>query len=149
MYTLENFDIREFVPKSIYSDRGIKAVTTIDVNLLIFIDHLREYLDLPITINDYIFGGNNQFRGLRTIESKDYSKYSQHSFGRALDFDVKGMTAQEVRQWIIKNRNLWWVKPITFIENNVGWVHIDTRATDNYDLILYDVNTEETIIFKR
>jgi hypothetical protein len=138
---LKNFATHEFVPKSTYIARGEKAIELMDRELLIFIDKLREALDKPITINNWKWGGTFSFRGLRTEESEFYSRYSQHSYGKALDFDVQGMSGEEVRQWIIKNRELAWVKPITFIEDAVNWVHVDTRPTENDGLIVWNPKT--------
>lgn len=146
---MEYFCVEEFVPPEVYKERGNKAITVIDTNILRFIENLREALNKPITANNWKWGGSYSYRGYRTSASKHFRKYSQHSFGRALDFDVKGMSAQEVREWIIKNRELDWVKPITFLENSVSWVHIDTRTSEDNSLILWDVNTKQSQIYKR
>lgn len=146
---LNHFQSYEFVPPEVYSDSGSKSVQLMDRELLLFIDALREYLGKKITINTWKWGGSFKYRGLRTSASDVYSKYSQHSFGKALDFDVEGMTAEEVRQWIIKNRKLHFVNFITFIEDGVNWVHVDTRPTDRDALVVWDVNTKKSQIFER
>ncbi len=51
------------------------------------------------------------------------AKYSQHRFGRAVDFDVKGISAETVRNDIRKG----YFSEITCIEADVNWVHIDVR----------------------
>lgn len=144
---LNHFKAYELVPRKVYEDRGEKAIQLMDRELLVFIDKLRETLDRSITINNWKWGGPFQYRGLRTPDSDVYSQYSQHSFGKALDFDVKGMTAKQVRQWIIDNRHLDWVKPIGFIEDGVNWVHVDTRPTDNFSLVVWHVKTGETEVY--
>ena len=45
--------------------------------------------------------------------------------GDAVDFDVHGMTAAEVRRWIADNKEKL-PYPIR-LENNTNWVHLDVR----------------------
>ena len=52
---------------------------------------------------------------------------SQHRAGRALDFDIVGLTAQEVRDEI--DNNLEKFRCIGGIERGVCWVHLDLRQT--------------------
>lgn len=146
---MKYFKVQELVDKSTWEARGERSIQLIDKAIPMFLDNLREALGRPITINNWHIGGDFNWRGLRTPDSPWYSTYSQHSFGRGLDFDVKGMSAEEVRQWLIKNRNLEWVKCITFIEGGTNWVHVDIRGGTNEDLWLWDVNTNETEIFKK
>jgi hypothetical protein len=50
---------------------------------------------------------------------------SPHFTGQGTDYDVKGMDAEEVRKWLIINKN-----DIPFpirLEKGVGWVHQDSR----------------------
>jgi hypothetical protein len=142
------FKVQELVPEGVYKDRREASLQLIDNRIVEFIEGLREALGRSITVNNWLWGGEFQYRGLRTPESGAYSKYSQHTFGRALDFDVQGMTAQEVRNWIINNRDLDFVRPITFIEGSVNWCHVDVRNTGG-DLWLWDVKTHKTEIFTR
>jgi uncharacterized protein YcbK (DUF882 family) len=147
---LNNFSVKELVPEEVYIDRGEKSIEIMDKELLVFIDNLRDHLGRRITINTWEWGGLYSYRGLRTENSTHYKPYSQHTFGKALDFDVDGMTAEAVRQWIVANRNMEWVQPITFIEGDVGWVHVDTRPTNQQgDLWLWSIETNTTQVFKR
>ncbi len=156
---LKHFKVQELVPKQVYSDRGELAIQVMDADLLTIIDSYTDYRKKPnldkkvsVTVNNRLWGGTNQFRGLRTPDSKHYSKYSQHSFGRALDFDVMidgvKIDAAIVRQWIIDNRSIEWVKPITFIEDGVNWVHVDTRVTDG-ELYVWHIDTKKTATYWR
>ena len=45
--------------------------------------------------------------------------------GTAVDFDVQGMSAEEVRKWIERNKVLL-PYPIR-LEEGVNWVHLDMR----------------------
>ena len=146
---LEHFKACELVPASVYKDRGERSLQLMDKELLVFIDRLREELGRRITINNWYWGGAFSQRGLRTPDSDVYSRYSQHTYGKAIDFDVEGMDAGQVRQWIIDNRHLEWVRPISFIEDGVNWVHVDTRPIDNDQLWVWHVKTNKTKVYER
>ena len=56
---------------------------------------------------------------------------SPHIFGKSFDFDVKDMTAVEVREWIVDNADKFPCK--IRLERNMGgkpisWVHMDTMS---------------------
>ena len=53
---------------------------------------------------------------------------SAHLLGKAVDFSVKGMEAEEVRLWIAKNGHLL-PYPVR-LESGVSWVHLDVYETD-------------------
>ena len=97
---------------------------------------VREGLNKPITVNNWHIGGRFEQRGLRdntqpivkdkTIKGKLY--LSAHVLGKAVDFDVKGMTAQKVRQWIVDNHELFPCK--VRLEDGVNWVHLDVISEE-------------------
>lgn len=72
--------------------------------------------------------------GIRTSDSTDFSATSQHAYGKAVDFDVEGMAAAEVNEWLIANRNAKELRGISFIEMGVTWVRMDTRLDDKNNL---------------
>lgn len=125
------FNLYELVDKHTYYSRGEAAWECIDIRLLNVLNRLRENLGASITVNNWKWSKDSkasdyfQWRGLRTSGSKYFSHYSQHSFGRAADFDVKGYTAEEVRKHILENLELY--PEIKGIELGVNWVHIDVR----------------------
>lgn len=132
MYRPKYFAPYELVPEQVYRDRGDKAYQLIDDRVMVMADFLRDNFG-SITVNDYYWGGSNQWRGLRTPDSPYYSPYSQHSFGRALDLIFHDVTAEEVREWLSNNVFKWreetQVISIT-CEEDVSWLHIDIR--NNY-----------------
>jgi len=147
---LTKFVVEEFVPRELYNLMGDHAICCMDEELITFIINLRQTLNRPITINTWKWGGRFTSRGIRLPGSTYYSATSQHSEGKALDFDVAGMPASEVRSWIISNRDLVWVKPITFIEDGVNWVHIDvglTHGRSKDKLILWHVKTKNSVVY--
>lgn len=99
-------------------------------------------------INDYLWDGRNKNRGYRDpislIDQDHYKKTgaivaswssftSQHCLGNALDSSFKNHLAQEVRSYIIANKEKDSFKYITAIEKEVQWVHCDCRNFKNGD----------------
>lgn len=124
MYQCRHFAIHELVPPKVYADRANKAWELLDSNLLITIDALRDEYG-RMTVNNYIFGGDREWSGLRTPESPYYSPYSQHTFGRAADSIFEDITAEEVREDIFNHPEKFPL--IMSIELDVNWLHCDVR----------------------
>jgi len=127
MYIPKHFKPQEFVPPSVYNDRGDKSLQLIDDRILRIADYLRERYG-STTINNWCWGGNRQWSGLRTPDSPYYSMYSQHTMGRAVDCIFKGISAEEVREDIKKSDILTdlTLNSVT-LEDGVSWLHIDVR----------------------
>lgn len=138
------FKIHELVPPAIYQKRGEKAWELIDVNLIRLIDALREEFG-QATINDYLYGGGRMQSGLRTADSPYFSVTSQHSFGRAVDIVFKDISAEDVRQSMLKNESKWLsIYPYISLEHlkngqPIGWLHIDVRNNDKEGIRLFNV----------
>ena len=133
MYKCKYFKAYELVPEKLYKLRGEKALELLDRELLVALDYVREKLG-KVTVNTWNSGGVFQYRGIRTPECPEYSITSQHPYGKAVDFDVEGMTSSEVNQWLIDNRNEPQLQAISFIEMGMNWTHIDTRPDDKCNL---------------
>lgn len=146
---MKYFIVEELVPESVFNLIGESALKLMEPSLITFIENMRIHFGKPITINNWKWGGQFSQRGLRTKDSEFYNATSQHSFGKALDFDIEGLTAQEVRDWVIENRKLDWVKPIGFIEDEVNWVHVDIRPTKNSVLLLWHPKTHKIKLYNR
>lgn len=145
------FCIEELVSKKVFDKHGQRAWKFICPRLLYTLLVIREELDRPMTINNWKWGGKFSQRGLRSnLGYIFYSMFkkrrlylSGHVLGKAVDFDVEGMTAIEVRQWLngfhdklpykIRLENLMRGKPIS-------WVHIDMLWEDrNNKVKLFNV----------
>ena len=120
------FRTQELVPQKVYEVRGELALELLDDRALITLDKLRKRYG-SITVNDWMWGGNSQWRGLRTPDSPWYKPYSQHTFGRAFDCVFKEVTAEEVRQDIFKHPHVLDFEHIRSIELNTSWLHFDVR----------------------
>jgi hypothetical protein len=132
IYKPRHFDLKELVCPDIYAKFGQIAWQFFDDKMLMTLDLLRDQLG-PIYVNNWDIKGEFDERGFRCIQCslvkkaiKDKRLYvSPHMTGQGVDFDVEGMSAGEVRIWILSNQ----IKlgfPIR-LEKNVSWVHLDTR----------------------
>jgi uncharacterized protein YcbK (DUF882 family) len=145
----DHFEIEELVSKEIYNAYGEKACWFLDGRLRILLETMRNRLKTEMVINTW----NYTSEQLATLNSKYGMHYadtlrlsargfrepatanaygvalSQHRFGRAIDFDAIGITADEVRERIIKDFSIYRIYGLTAIETGIDWVHIDLRYT--------------------
>jgi len=142
----EYFGLKELVCQHVFGKYNERAWMFLDPRLLVTIDSIRERIGKPVFVNNWDSGGEYSQRGLRCTNceivqsaTKNGALYmSAHLFGRAVDFDVQGLLAEEVRQWIIQKKPFW-PYPIR-LEDGVSWVHLD----------VYDENTNEKVyLFKK
>ena len=101
---------------------GDRAWSLLDERALFTLDTLRDIFG-PITVNDWMWGGRFSERGLRTQDGNTGSKYSQHRFGRAIDCIFKDTTAEEVREYIFSNPDMF--PHIRGVELGTSWLHFD------------------------
>lgn len=137
LYKPKYFKLIELVDKYTYSRFKEKAWSFLDPYALQALDNIREYFNSPVTVNTWSFGGDFQYRGFRPKHCDIGADYSFHRYGKAFDYDVKGVPAEEVRQTIIKNKDKDEFKLITCLEADVNWVHMDVRPIeDNLRILL-------------
>ena len=119
------FQIRELVCEHTFSEWGERAWQFLDTNYLACLLVIRrDILQQPMTCNH----DEATQRGLRCnlcqiVKDKDKLYLSGHVLGKAGDFTVKGLTAQEARSRIRNNAHLL-PCPIR-MEGGVSWLHID------------------------
>jgi hypothetical protein len=130
-FTCDHFGIKELVSRAVYADRGEKAWSLLDERALKTLDQLREKFG-PVTVNDWSWGGANEYRGYREPSCGIGAQYSQHRFGRGFDCSFRNVSADQVRDYILSNPEEFLF--ITSIEMNVSWLHFDVR--NNTDAIL-------------
>lgn len=117
----------------------------VDYRVTWTVDQIRKHFKKPVVMNDWLWGGNNEQRGFRSISElfdsarfndtgvfglKLSSSTSQHCFGRACDCKVSGLPADEIREDIRKNPYADRYKHITCVEEGVSWLHFDVRSWD-------------------
>lgn len=134
---LEYFDVRELVTPWAYQKFKHRGdyffLSRIDPRLLVTILFIRETTGRKMTINDYLWGGRFDERGVRDnlsplVKARISPYWSGHVFAMAVDFDLEGMTAQEVRDWLIEH-----TEGLPFkirLEHKlkgkiISWVHLD------------------------
>ena len=128
-----HFAIHELVPPKIYKKYGENAWRFIPVILIESMDTIKDrFPNGTMTINNYKWGGDRSWSGLRTSDSPYYSETSMHSFGKAFDAVFSAYDAEEVRNDIISNPTMY--PHIKGLELGVSWVHADCRQTDIIEL---------------
>lgn len=120
------FKLQEFVPMEVYKARGEKAWELLDPSMIRLADKVKEAFPKgTMTINNWLWNGSRNWSGLRTPDSPYYSKYSQHSFGRAFDAVFSEYTADEVRKYILDNIDKF--EELKGLELGISWLHCDVR----------------------
>ncbi|MDA8104670.1 MAG: D-Ala-D-Ala carboxypeptidase family metallohydrolase [Nitrospiraceae bacterium] len=130
-YRCKHFQIYELVDKRTFDEFGTKAWELFKEPALIALDGIREFFAAPVTINNWWNGiGSFQFRGFRPAWYQGGATHSQHRLGNAFDFAVKGLSAEQVRQRIIENKDHELLKNIMRLEAAVNWVHFDCKPVE-------------------
>lgn len=127
-----SFDIRELVPPSIHAKYGDKSIWFLDTDAIKFLHFSRKRYGKPHFVNTWHTGGQFENRGFRLPGSTTGALLSQHKFGRAFDWNVAGMTPDEIRADILANQEEWMANGLTTIEDGKyapTWVHGDSRWT--------------------
>lgn len=145
------FDIKELVGEATYNEYGERSWRFLDFRLLETMFIIRKNIGKPIYANDWVIGGLYDERGLRTNvqeilsdkTSKNQLYLSAHILGKAIDFIVEGMTAEEVRNWIIANQHILPYKIRLEHKKNgkpITWVHLDViYESHNPKVYLFNV----------
>lgn len=132
------FQITELVCPHTFSKWGQRSWQFLDTN---FLENLlvirRDILQAPMVCNH----GDATQRGLRCnmcelVSGKDSVYLSSHILGKAADFTVQGMTAQEARSRIRNNAHLL-PHPLR-MEGGVSWLHIDTLPQYGIEAKIYE-----------
>lgn len=122
-YVCRHFDIREFVPEDVYKLFGTGSSIVMDHRILWTMDAIRDDIGSAITVNNWHRSGPFSQRGFR--RSPVVAQFSQHMFGRACDFDIKGMDSETFRLNVKAGKYRKALKYITRIEDGVSWNHVD------------------------
>ena len=130
------FRIQELVDKPTFDKFGETAWMFFNPVLLRSLDRVRHHFDAPVTVNNWAQGGDFSQRGLR-VNTNVGARYSQHKFGNAVDYDVRGYPAEEVRQEILRKKDHHDFELITCVEADVNWVHHDCRNIHDRILLIH------------
>jgi hypothetical protein len=132
------FQVRELVCDHTFSKWGERSWQFLDTDWLHSLLIIRrDILQAPMVCNT----DEARQRGLRCnrcelVRGKDSVYLSSHILGKAGDFTVKGMTAQEARTRIKNNAHLL-PCPIR-LEGGVNWLHFDVLPQYGLDVKVYE-----------
>lgn len=131
------FRAEEFVPLVVFERYGNQSVARfIDNRVVETAVKIRRFFGAPVTVNTWHHGGSLQYRGWRPATYYGHIiAGSEHCFGRALDCDVDGCTAEFVRSVILRHHTTF--PHIRRIEADVSWLHFDLYATGEEEIQVF------------
>lgn len=121
----KHFDLEELVDRDTFGTYGEDAWKLLHPDAIIALDGVREYFGVPVTVNNWKWGGPFQYRGYRPPHCGIGAPQSYHKRGMAFDFDVRGLDALTVRKVIKDNQSDPLLEKIMRLEDVVSWVHMD------------------------
>jgi hypothetical protein len=121
------FDVYELVDKATFDRYGLRCWEFFTPQAIQALDGVREFFGVPVTINDWYWGGDYQWSGLRPATCDIGAAFSQHRFGNAFDGKLKGVTAFDARKAIMSNQLDPRLININALEGGVSWLHFDCR----------------------
>lgn len=133
---MKYFELHELVDKETWTKLGAKSIWMLNEKAVKGLEALREAIGKPITVNNWYWGGNLENRGYRSIYSTTGAKFSQHRVGNAFDINVKGMSSDEVNEYIQKNYHKFGITTVEDINFTPTWTHIDFRFTNQKELLI-------------
>lgn len=145
----KHFTCAEFLPPAQHkivmarkteAERLAKFYMFMDKRTVEYAEKVRVYFGVPVTINNWNSGGSYTLRGWRPRNTSVGAKNSMHKFGKAVDMDIKGLTAEEVRQMIKDDQKLFYSYGLRRVEENVSWLHSDIKDVDGYENKIYFFN---------
>lgn len=134
------FDVDELVCDHTYAKWGQSSWQFLDTYYLaVLLIIRRDILKKPMYCN----GNSTHQRGLRCnrcpmVRQKSSVYLSSHILGKAGDFSVQGMTAQQARDAIKANQHLL-PCPIR-MESGVSWLHVDVLPQYGINQKVYEFN---------
>lgn len=136
IYYPKYFRLYELLPPEVYTIEDMtakepymqKGWALMDSKLLETIDVIRDIVGYPLICNTWYQDGSRRYSGYRTMGCTTGVAKSQHKLGKAVDLICPYMTAEEMRQVIIANKDRL-PYPIR-IEDGVNWLHIDVKDMD-------------------
>ena len=132
------FAVKELVCPHVYEKWGEKSWQFLDTNLL----HCLLILRVTVIARPmYVNGKTYTQRGLRCnmcdlVKSKNTPYLSAHVLGKAVDFTIGGLTAEQGRKLIRENANVF---PCQIrMEKGTSWIHFDVLPTYGTNAKLYE-----------
>jgi hypothetical protein len=134
------FRLEELVDCQSFKDFGEGCWSFFPQDSLDMLHGIRTYFNIPITVNNWHSGGGLSFRGYRGPSCTIGAPLSYHKRGMAFDFDVKGMTAEQVRTEIKMHQDDPLLALVQRMEKKVTWCHADTAPLKEGQTRIYLFN---------
>lgn len=133
----KNFRLEEFVDPETFQQYGDRSANFFDSQLFGLAQKIRDRYG-SFSVNSWLYKGERVWSGLRVPRSPYYTPTSQHSRGGAFDAWFQGGEERnkEVREDIIKVRDDLFPE-LGGIEDDVNWLHVDTRWRKNGELLIF------------
>ena len=136
------YELVDPITHTIYGDRAWMFFQDDTIQMLDDLwDFVKDWLGKSPTIwiNDWEWGGQYQWSGLRTIYCKEGADRSIHRLADAFDLKIDGLKDYEaLRKEIIFNQNHPLLRRIMRIEADTAtWLHIDRANVPNRIAIVY------------
>lgn len=137
MYKCKHFKLQELMSPIVYNKFGNFAWSFFDAEILKDLDKIREAYGKPITINNWLFGGDLTQCGLRSnmdkmVNDKTTLYCSAHCMGKA--FDLHCSNNVRLFDLCFEMINCGELTAFKRLESRQsthdGWVHIDSFQTD-------------------
>lgn len=121
----KHFSTEELVSKQVFDVIGDDAIKLFDPIALKMLEAVREIVNVPLICNNWKQGGSRDDCGYRDLKCTIGATKSAHKEGKAFDLVSSKMSAQKMRDLIIKNQDKL---PCNIrMEKGVSWLHIDCR----------------------
>lgn len=128
------FYLAEFVPEEIFDIYGRKSIWFVSDWQILIATAIRKRYEKPLVINDWMWGGKLQNRGTRSPFSNVGAPWSQHKMKAAIDFNVMGMSPQELFEDMPKWHFIKLIGATEDIAYTPTWSHIDNRKRLTKDI---------------
>lgn len=129
-YKPHYFQVHELVDKKTYLKFGDDVLMFFSPVALQMLDELRDFLGVPLIINNWKDGGAFEFSGLRPAWCQVGAEYSQHRLGNAFDIKPVRMAIENAFIKIINGQTHEKLKYLTCMEDlkfTPNWLHVDSR----------------------
>jgi hypothetical protein len=134
---IKDFELHELVHPDHIDLCGDLAWNLLDPQALEVLQLLRDKYG-SIIVNDWYWGGNFKFSGLRPVNSTIGAKRSLHKQGMAFDCKFQDNKVVDVYHDIIKNQHLFdGLKRIEHIDHTPTWLHFDTLETNKNEIVIF------------
>ena len=124
------FQIHEIVDRTTYFKFGDDALMFFNPIALQMLDELRDFLDVPLIVNNWRQDGPYEFSGFRPSWCRVGAEYSQHRLGNAFDIKPVRMSIENSFIKIINGQAHEKLKYLTCMEDlkfTPSWLHVDAR----------------------